>query len=128
MGKRSSRYEETCWWNNNASNGVREKLELGKEWKQRNKSKEKYLEAKKKAESAVYQAKCKPQRKIFGKVMWRYHEKQDVFKIAKSMVKTNQDIIGEQQIRNDDGALALSDKDKKKLDYSRRSYSSKMEI
>ena len=128
MGKRSSRYEETCWWNNNASNGVSEKLELGKEWKQRNKSKEKYLEAKKKAESAVYQAKCKPQRKIFGKVMWRCHEKQYVFKIAKSMVKTNQDIIGEQQIRNDDGALALSDKDKKKLDYSRRSYSSKMEI
>ena len=36
-----------------------------------------------------------------------------MFRIAKRMVKTNQVIIGEQYIRNDDGALAVSDENKK---------------
>ena len=35
------------------------------------------------------------------------------FKIAKRIGKTNQNIIGEQCIRNDDGVLAFSDEDKK---------------
>ena len=34
-------------------------------------------------------------------------------KIAKRLVKTNQDIIGEQCIKNDDGVLTVSDEDKK---------------
>ena len=33
--------------------------------------------------------------------MWRNHQKYGVFKIAKRMVKTNQNIIGEQCIRKD---------------------------
>ena len=40
--------------------------------------------------------------------MQRDDQKIDVFKIAKRMVKTNHDIIGEQYIRNDDGVLAVS--------------------
>ena len=40
-------------------------------------------------------------------------QKCDVLKIATRMVKTNQDIICEQFIRNDDGALVFSDEDKK---------------
>ena len=36
-----------------------------------------------------------------------------MFRIAKRMVKTNQVIIGEQYVRNDDGALAVSDENKK---------------
>ena len=45
--------------------------------------------------------------------MWEDDQKCYVLKIAKRMVKTNQDIIGEQCIRNDDGVLAVSDEDKK---------------
>ena len=37
----------------------------------------------------------------------------DVFKIAKEIVKTNQDIISEWAIRNDDGVLSVNDEDKK---------------
>ena len=37
----------------------------------------------------------------------------DVFKIAKGMVKTNQAIIGQQCVRNDDGELKVSYKNKK---------------
>ena len=40
-------------------------------------------------------------------------QKCDEFKIAKRMIRTNQDIIGEQWIRNDSGALAVGDEDKK---------------
>ena len=45
--------------------------------------------------------------------MWRDDQKCDVLKIGKSMVKTNQDIIGEQCSRNNDGVQAVSDEDKK---------------
>ena len=76
-------------------------------------SKEKYLEVKKKARKGCLQAKCKAERKIFGNVMRRDDQKCDVFKIAKKMVKTNQDIIAEQCIRNDDGVPAASNEDKK---------------
>ena len=36
-----------------------------------------------------------------------------MFKTAKRMVKTNQDIIGEQCIRKDDSVLAVSNDDRK---------------
>ena len=42
----------------------------------------------------------------------RHDQKCDEFKIKKGTIKTNQDIIGEQLIRND-GVLAVSDNDKK---------------
>ena len=45
--------------------------------------------------------------------MWQEDQKSDVFKIAKRIVKTNQDIIGEHCIRNDDGVLVVSDEVKK---------------
>ena len=40
-------------------------------------------------------------------------EKWSVFKIAKRMVQTNQDIIGEHCIKSYDGKLTVGDKEKK---------------
>ena len=54
--------------------------------------------------------------------MWHNDQKRDVFKIAKRIVKTNQDIIGEQGIRNDNGVLAVSDENK----IARKSYDKKL--
>ena len=48
--------------------------------------------------------------------MQRDDQKCDVFKSAKRIVKTNQDVIGEQYIRYGDGVLSLSD-DSKKIDW-----------
>lgn len=45
--------------------------------------------------------------------MLRDDQKGDMFKRVKRMVKTNQQVIGGQCIRNDDGALTDSDKHKK---------------
>ena len=55
--------------------------------------------------------KYKAKRKKFGKVMWKDDQKCDVFKTAKTKVKTNRDISDEHCIRNDDGTLAVSDED-----------------
>ena len=43
-------------------------------------------------------------------------QRYDVFKIITRMFKTNQGIIDEQYIRNDDGVLAFSDEDKNSLE------------
>ena len=59
----------------------------------------------------AYQSKCKAWRKRFGNIIWRDDQKCDVLKIAMKMVKTNQDIIGEHCIRNDD-VFTFSDVDK----------------
>lgn len=71
-----------------------EKYKLGKERKQKNTSNGKYLEAMKNART-VYQVKCKAKTKrLIRNIMQRDGQKCDV-------VKINQDIIGEQCIRND---------------------------
>ena len=51
--------------------------------------------------------------KRFGYIMRRDDQKDAVFKISKRMVKTNQDIIGEQYMRSNDGMLAANDENKK---------------
>ena len=76
--------------------------------------KTKYFKAKKKARRrTVYQAKCRTERKRPGNVMSRDDEEYDVFKFAKRMIKTNENIIGEQCIRNDDDVLTVCDNDTK---------------
>ena len=62
---------------------------------------------KKGSKRTVYQSKGKAERKKFGNVMRKDNQKCGAFKIAKMMVKTNQDVIGEQCIRNDDGVLVV---------------------
>ena len=42
--KGSARYRETWWWIDDVSNSVCDKWKLRKEWRQKNKSKKKYLE------------------------------------------------------------------------------------
>ena len=68
----------------------------------------KYLEVKKKANRAIYKGKSTLEKERLGNLMWSDDQKCDVFKTTKRMVKTNQDITGEQYIRNYDGVLAAS--------------------
>ena len=62
---------------------VSERCKLLKNWKKRNTSKEKYLEAKKKTWRAVYQASCREEGKRFGNVMGKDDQKCNMFKNAK---------------------------------------------
>ena len=62
---------------------------------------------------AIYQAKCKTGRKIFGHILGRDYQKCDLFKVAKRMVKYNEGITGEQFIVNDDSVLTGTQEDSK---------------
>ena len=55
----------------------------------------------KKIRGSVYQTKCKAKRKRFKDLSG--------IKIAKRMIKPNQDIIGEYCIKNDDSVMTVSD-------------------
>ncbi len=91
---------------------VKEKRKLWKEWKVGG-SKERYLEAKRVAKSKVYAAKKEAEVRNFHNILSRDDEKGMVFKIAKQIVKTNQDVVGEGFVRDDKGELALDDSAKK---------------
>ena len=73
---------------------------------------ERYLETKS-IRRAVCQASAETERNRFRDLLQREDHKCDVFNIAKKKVKTNQDIIGDQYVRNDDNVLAVSGEDKK---------------
>ena len=106
------RRRETWWWNRKVDNAIKEKRRLWKEWKAGS-SKEPYLEAKRRAKSEVYAAKRRAEEERFPNVLTRDDQKNEVFKIAKQMAKTNQDIIGEKCVKGDTGDLAFDDSSKK---------------
>ena len=64
---------------------ISEKHKLWKEWKQRNTSKEKYLEAKTKPKRTVFQTKCTAERKRFLEaVVPRYFVKKVFIEISQN--------------------------------------------
>ena len=87
---------------------VKQKQRLWKSWKQSG-SKDDYLETKRTARRAVYDAKRAAKLKRFGNVLRGEDDRAQVFKIAKQMTTINQDIVGDKCIRNDRGDLATCD-------------------
>ena len=86
-----------------------EKVETGN-------SKEKYLEVKKNTRKAAYQDKICKRYAEQGKdleALCGGMIRNVMFKIAKRMVKTNQDSIVEHHFKNDDDVLAVINEDKK---------------
>ena len=69
--------------------------------------------SKKNTMGAIYQVKCKTGRKEFGRFLRRDYQKCNLFKVARRMVKTNQGIIDEQFIVNDDSIVTVTDEDSK---------------
>ena len=67
-------------------------------------SKEKYLEAKKKAKSGVYVAERKAQEEKFSQLE-SSDGKNFIFKLAKRMKHKNQDIAGDKCVKNNEGCL-----------------------
>lgn len=105
------RHRVTWWWNDNVERAVKEKRRRWKSWKAGG-SKEEYLEAKRAAKRAVYDAKKAAEEERFGQVLRREDDRAEVFKIAKQMISTNRDVVGDKCVRNDRGDLATSDQDK----------------
>ncbi|KAK3896219.1 hypothetical protein Pcinc_000141 [Petrolisthes cinctipes] len=106
-------HKVTWWWNEEVENSIKEKRKLWSDWKRGLVNKEMYLVAKRTARRAIYKAKTEAEKARFADILRRDDEKNEVFRIAKQMAKTNQDIVGEKCIRNDDGVLAIHEQDKK---------------
>ncbi len=110
--KGRARRGETWWWNTEVDRAIKEKRRLWKEWKAGG-SREQYAEAKRIAKSKVYAAKKEAEMSSFQNIMTRDDVKGEVFKIAKQITKTNQDVVGVGYVRGDDGELALDDSAKR---------------
>ena len=89
---------ETWWLEETVESLVKQIRKLWKEW-QKGGSKEKYLEANRKAKSAVYVAKRKDQEGKFSQLE-SSDSKNFFFKLAKRMKHENQDIAGDFLLTN----------------------------
>ena len=90
--KKGIRRKQTWWWNEKVSKDISKKRRLWKLWKAGG-SKDKYLDAKQKAQHAVYTAKRNVEKEKFVK-----DNKENIFTVAKQMHTENQDVIGEKCI------------------------------
>ena len=111
---------ETWWWNERVEEAVNEKRArykiyntLKKQGKtaETNAAKATYNAAKRVAKHVVWLAKSEAEKEEFATVS---PNGDGVFRIAKQMDRSNQDIVGENCVRNDAGELALTDEAKMK--------------
>ena len=109
--KRPPRHKVTWWWTSDVDLVIKEKRRLWKIWKSSG-SKEGYLEAKRVAKKKVYAAKKKAEEVQFANVDSDNEDRNQLFKIARQMVKTNADAVGDKCVTNDDGELACTDSEK----------------
>ena len=81
-----------CWWNGNVEVAVKGKRRFLKNWKEGgSKEVEVYLESKKAAKQAVYNAKRVAKKERFGEVLRRVYDREEVSRIAKQITATNRD-------------------------------------
>ena len=97
-------------WNDEVDSTIKEKRQLWKEW-QKAADKGKYLQAKRKAKSAVYTARKRAQEDKFGDLKSN-DQRNQIIKEARRMKNENQDIVGEKCIKDGDGHLAFDGKSK----------------
>ena len=101
--------KEGWWWNEEVDKAIKEKRQKYKEWKKGG-SREEYNIAKRKSKQVLYEAKKAAEDLKFSDVN---AGREDVFRIAKQMKKTNVDVVGEQCILNDAGNPCYDDTSKK---------------
>ena len=81
-----------CWWNGNVEVAVKGKRRFLKNWKEGgSKEVEVYLESKKAAKQAVYNAKRAAKKERFGEVLRRVYDREEVSRIVKQITATNRD-------------------------------------
>ena len=108
---RPPRHKVRWWWNSDVDLVIKEKRRLWKIWKSGG-SKEGYLEAKRVAKKKVYAVKKKAEEVQFANVASDKEDRKQLFKIARQMVKTNDDVVYDKCATNDDGELACTDSEK----------------
>ena len=111
---------ETWWWNAQVDEATQEKrarlnaykaLKKGDRIAEAKEAETAYKNAKHMAKHIVWLAKSEAEKEEFARVS---PNGDGVFRIAKQMDRTNQDIIGKNCVCNDAGELVLTDDDKMK--------------
>ena len=100
--------KQMWWWNEKVSKNISDKRRLWKLWR-RGGSKDIYLDAKQKAQHAIYTAKRNAEKKKFATVA---NNKDNIFDLAKEMHTKNLDVIIEKCTQYDDGNVSLDDASK----------------
>ena len=112
--------KETWWWNDRVESAVAEKRARFKAYnalrKQGNtsaamKARSEYHAAKRFAKREVWRAKSEAEAETFKDID---PHGAAIYRIARQMDRTNQDIVGEKCVKNDAGELTLTDADKMK--------------
>ena len=120
MSKNHQWKPETWWWNERVTEAVETKRSRFKAFNALKKqglgesdagkeARAAYTEAKRLAKQVVWLAKSEAEKEVFAEVS---ANGDNVFRIAKQIDRTNQDVVGEPCVRNDAGALALTDEEK----------------
>ena len=97
------------WWNQKVDKAVKEKRKCFHDHKFRGGDYRLYAEARRNANKVVYAAQKETANEKSG---------QEIFKISKQMRKSNQDVVGEQCVRDDTGTLACTEDAQKKAWHS----------
>ena len=121
------RKRETWWWNDSVDAAIAEKRKCFKAYNVRRvqgnpfdvardpleveAARDAYTAAKQAAKLIVKQAKSDAEAEVFKNLD---SQGNNIYRIARQMDRTNQDIVGEKCIRNDNGDMAFSDDDKMK--------------
>ena len=112
--------QESWWWNEQVDAAIESKRALYRSYESLRKrgntpelikAHEDYLKAKRHAKHAVWLAKSAASEEAFKAVD---PQGSNIYRIARQMKRENQDIIGENCVRNDANELALTDEGKKK--------------
>ena len=108
---------ETWWWNSEVGDAIKLKRELFVAFQKAKKSmspiatelsKVAYDKAKRLAKQAIAKAK-ESERKRLGEMLVREDGKGRIFRIAKQMVKENQDVTGSGYVKDPDGKIVAED-------------------
>ena len=105
---------ETWWWNNRVEKAIKEKRRCFHDMKFRGGDEGLYAEAKRNANREVYTAQNSAVNEKCPNIETRDDQKQEMYKVSKQMQKINQDVVGEQCVRDDTGTLACTEEAKKK--------------
>ena len=99
----------TWWWNQRVDKAVKEKRRCFHDYKYRGGKKSLYVEARRNANKEAYTAQKETANEKSG---------QEIYKVSKQMQKSNQDVVGEQCVRDDTGTLACTEEAQKKAWHS----------
>ena len=119
LSKKNQWKRETWWWDDKVEEAVKKKRECFKRHialvkaSQTSEAEDKVAcnKAKRLVKRVIWQAKSVAEREKLSNIA---PNDTGIFKLAKQMDKTNQDVVGEKCVRNDAGELSLSDEEKMK--------------